>query len=235
MIFQKGNIPSDFGGATWGMDAKTIKDMLEKAGKNQADLARHMGWKESTVSKLVNGGRRLKVEEADKIGKFLGIKAPSYVETSIPDVRQLDTSPAIPSRSAMPMDVPILGTAWGGESGDFTMNGETGAFARRPPRYEGRGDIFALYVQGSSMEPRYFAGELILVEKRRPPQNGDHVVVELHAGPDGTREAYLKVLVARTPTKLRLRQYSPAKEIEIDLVKVGQVLRVLSTIDLLGI
>lgn len=85
------------------------------------------------------------------------------------------------------------------------------------------------------MEPRFFAGELILVEKRRPPQNGDHVVVELHSGRDGTREAYLKVLVARTPTKLKLRQYTPPKEIEIDLAKVGQVLRVLTTVDLLGI
>lgn len=85
------------------------------------------------------------------------------------------------------------------------------------------------------MEPRYYSGELIVVEKRRPPQNGDHVVVELLPDRDGTSEAYLKVLVARTPTKLKLRQYSPPKEIEIELAKVGQVLRVLTTVDLLGI
>lgn len=85
------------------------------------------------------------------------------------------------------------------------------------------------------MEPRYFAGELILLEKRRPPQNGDHVVVELHPGRDGAREAFLKVLVARTGTKIRLQQYNPPKTIEIDLARVGQVLRVLNTVDLLGV
>lgn len=235
MIFQKRNIATDSGGATWDMDPKTIPAQLEKIKKNQADLARYLGWKESAVSKLVNGKRSLKTHEADRILQFLGAAGGTYAKPSNMDVRRVDTPPAIPTRYEMPMDVPILGTAWGGESGDFTMNGETGAFARRPPRYEGRADIFALYVQGNSMEPRYFAGELILVEKRRPPQNGDNVVVELHAGPDGTSEAYLKVLVARTPTKIRLRQYNPPKEIEIDWTKVSQVLRVLTTADLVAI
>jgi len=85
------------------------------------------------------------------------------------------------------------------------------------------------------MEPRYYAGELVVVEKRRPPHNGDHVVVELLPLPDGTREAYLKVLVGRTASKIRLAQYNPSKIIEIDLAKVGQVLRVLTTTDLLDV
>lgn len=216
------------------MDKKAIAAALEQAGKNQADLARYMGWSESTVSKLLNGPRHLKASEADKIRLFLGMsRAPAIPPTL--DVRPVDTPSGIAPRSQMRRDVPILGTAWGGESGDFTLNGETGDFARRPPRYEGRADVFALYVQGTSMEPRYFSGELILVEARRPPQNGDHVVVELLPREDGVREAYLKVLAARTSTKVRLQQYNPPKIIEIDLAKVGQILRVLSTVDLLGI
>jgi len=218
------------------MEKKEIAALLNRERLTRTALAEHLGVTPSAVTKMLNTRRPLRHDEIVKIREFLrknGV-APS-ADTSTQDVRRVDTPPVIPSRSAMPMDVPILGTAWGGESGDFTMNGETGAFARRPPRYEGRADVFALYVQGNSMEPRYFAGELILVEKRRPPQNGDNVVVELHPSPDGTCEAFLKVLVARTPTKLRLRQYNPAKEIEIDLTKVGQVLRVLNTVDLLGI
>lgn len=235
MIFQKGNVFADDGGATWDMDKKAIKALLEKAGKTQADLARHMGWSDSIVTKLLNGPRHLKADEAEKIRRYLLGPAAPYEIPSTLDVRRVDTPPEIPTRSVMPRDVPILGTAWGGESGDFTMNGETGDFARRPPRYAGRTDVFALYVQGNSMEPRFFSGELILVEKRRPPQNGDHVVVELHPREDGVCEAYLKVLVGRTGSKIRLQQYNPGKIIEIDLAKVGQVLRVLTTVDLLGI
>jgi hypothetical protein len=85
------------------------------------------------------------------------------------------------------------------------------------------------------MEPRYLSGELIYVEKTRPPQNGDHVVVELLPDENGTREAYLKLLMGITPTKVRLQQYNPTKAIEIDRRRVGQVLRVLTTMDLLGI
>lgn len=220
--------------ATSDMDIKTIKSLLGKSGKSQADLARYMGWSDSRVSKLLNGGRHLKEFEAEKIRGFFKVTAPSYETEPVSDVRRVDTLPAIPPRSSMPKDVPILGTAWGGESGDFTMNGETGGFASRPEKYIGRKDIFALYVQGTSMEPRYYSGELIVVEKRRPPQNGDHVVVELLERPDGTREAYLKVLIARTGTKIKLAQYNPPKEIEIELAKVGQVLRVLTTADLVG-
>lgn len=134
----------------------------------------------------------------------------------------------------MPRDVPLLGTVWGGESGDFSMNGETGDYMRRPPRYAGRADLFALFVQGESMQPRYFSGELIYVEKQRPPQNGDHVVVELLPDESGVCEAYLKQLVAITPTKIRLQQYNPTKTIEIERRRISQILRVLSMMDLLG-
>lgn len=212
------------------MDKKAIKLLLDQSGKKQTDLARHLGMSDSTMSKLLNGPRHLKADEADKIRRWFGVADEIVTK---PNVRRVDTPAAIPSRSTRPRDVPILGTAWGGESGDFTMNGETAGYALRPERYEGREDIFALYVQGTSMEPRYYAGELIVVEKRRPPQNGDHVVVELLANSDGTREAFLKVLVGRTPTKVKLAQYNPSKVIEIDLAKVGQVLRVLTTMDLL--
>ena len=235
MTFLKGNSPAPYGSATWGMDKKAIKSLLEKAGKSQADLARHMGWSDATVSTLLNGPRHLKADEADKIRRFLSMPALNAEITPTVDVQRADTLRELPPRSQMARDVPILGTAWGGESGDFTMNGDTGDFARRPPRYEGRSDVFALYVQGSSMEPRYFTGEMILVEKRRPAQNGDHVVVELLPRVDGVCEAYLKVLVARAGSKLRLQQYNPPKIIEIDMAKVGQILRVLSTVDLLGI
>lgn len=233
MIFQKGNVTFATDWATWGMDKKAIKLLLDQAGKTQAELGRHLGMSDSTVSKLLNGPRHLKAAEAEKIRRWLNQPPTPDENITAPNVRRVDTPAAIPSRSTRPKDVPILGTAWGGESGDFTMNGETAGYALRPERYEGREDIFALYVQGTSMEPRYYAGELIVVEKRRPPHNGDHVVVELLPRQDGTREAYLKVLVGRSPTKIKLAQYNPSKVIEIDLNKVGQVLRVLTTMDLL--
>lgn len=214
---------------TCAMDPKWIAEQLERIGKNQADLARYLGMQAPQVNKIIKGKRGIKAAEADAIRRFFNTPSPPVV-----DVRRVDTAGEIPTRSAMSRDVPLLGTVWGGESGDFTMNGETGDYMRRPPRYAGRSDLFALFVQGESMQPRYYSGELIYVEKQRPPQNGDHVVVELHPDENGICEAYLKQLVAMTPTKVRLQQYNPSKTLEIDRKRIHQVLRVLSMMDLLG-
>lgn len=227
-----GNIVREADSAPCGMDPKWIEDQLAKSGKSQADLARYLGMAPPQVNKIMKGKRGIKSHEADAIRQFFG--TPANVTPPTVDVRRIDTTPELPSRSSMPRDVPLLGTVWGGESGDFTMNGETGDYMRRPPRYAGRADLFSLFVQGDSMHPRYFSGELIYVEKQRPPQIGDHVVVELHPDESGVCEAYLKQLLAITPTKIRLQQYNPSKIIEIDRKRVGQILRVLSMMDLLG-
>lgn len=214
------------------MDPKWIIAQIERTGRSQAALARYLGLEPPQVNKIIKGKRGIKADEADAIRRFFGV-ATSESMPAI-DVRRVDTAPVIPTRSEMSRDVPLLGTVWGGDSGDFAMNGETGDYMRRPPRYAGRSDLFALFVQGQSMQPRYFSGELIYVEKQRPAQNGDHVVVELHPDEAGVREAYLKQLIAITPTKVRLQQYNPPKILEIERKRIHQVLRVLSMMDLLG-
>jgi phage repressor protein C with HTH and peptisase S24 domain len=136
----------------------------------------------------------------------------------------------------MPDDLPVYGTALGGSSGgaEFLMNGDAGLYVGRPDKLTGRNDVFALYVQGDSMEPRFFEGELIICETRRPPSVGDFVVVEMKETVDGYRVAYLKRMAGRSGGKLRLEQYKPAKEIELDLDDVHQVVRVLTTHDLVS-
>lgn len=84
------------------------------------------------------------------------------------------------------------------------------------------------------MEPRYKQGELIYLEKARPPQIGDYVVVEMKPGPEGEQPAYLKQLVGRSGAKLKLRQHNPDKIIELDINKVLQVIRVMTLQDMMG-
>lgn len=230
--YPSGNLVRETESATCGMTPEWIIDQLAQSGKSQADLARHLGMAPPQINKIIKGKRGIKSAEADAIRQFFGINP--HAQVPVMDVRRVDAPPEFPTRSSMPRDVPLLGTVWGGDSGDFTMNGETVDYMRRPPRYAGRADLFSLFVQGESMNPRYFSGELIYVERQRPPQNGDHVVVELHPDESGVCEAYLKQLVAITPTKVRLQQYNPTKIIEIDRKRISQILRVLSMLDLLG-
>lgn len=218
------------------MDGKWISDQLIRTGRTQADLGRYLKLAPSIVNKMVKGKREIKAREADDIRTFFSVDAPARrAEMHITDAVQAQPSPAtLPSKSEMLRDVPLLGTAFGGDAGDFVMGGEDGDYVRRPPALQGRTDVFALFVRGDSMSPRYNPGELIYLERRRPPQNGDYVVVEMKPGPDGSQPAYLKQLVATTATKLRLLQHNPEKIIEIERKLVLQILRVLTLIDMLG-
>lgn len=234
---QTGNIAAMINPASWRMHRQWILDGLEKSEQRQVDLCRYMGKSESWLSKKIKGGG-LQDEDARKMREFFAKYIPGYAEMqSTPGMRIPDTNVAsVPFRTEMPEDVQVLGTALGGISGgDFTMNGDSGLRVRRPPRLAGRTDIFALFVQGDSMSPRYPSGELIFLEAKRPPQIGDHVVVELVPDESGVSEAYIKLLDGTPPGKYRLRQYNPPRTLEIDRKDVLRLIRVLTTHDLLGV
>lgn len=136
-----------------------------------------------------------------------------------------------------PRDLEVRGTAIGGDhgKGDFRFNGDIVDYVRRPSRLEGVKDAFVIYLQGSSMEPRYKAGDKLYIHPGQPPRVGDDVLVELHPERDGEPGgAMVKELVARTPTKLRLKQHKPPNDrIEVDLKKVKNVYRVVPYSELL--
>jgi len=147
----------------------------------------------------------------------------------------IDAPPRPPHRSEMIRDVPVLGVSYGGPGGEFSMNGETIDHVLRPSRFENRKDLFALYVQGASMEPRYFAGDLIFLEANRPARVGDFVVVEMMpAGPHPEKPAFVKQFAGESGGKLKLRQFNPSKDFDIPRDKVFKVYRVMTTADLLG-
>ncbi|MBI3453286.1 MAG: helix-turn-helix transcriptional regulator [Rhodospirillales bacterium] len=87
------------------------------------------------------------------------------------------------------------------------------------------------------MTPWRKPGDLVYLHPSRPARPGDHVVVEMKSKREGEPgRAYLKLLVAKGPTKLRLAQYNPPDDrIEIDLAKVKAIYRVIDWPELLGI
>lgn len=143
---------------------------------------------------------------------------------------------AVPYAADMPKSVPVFGTVVGGSQGDFHWNGEVVDHVRRPPGIADARRVFALYVNGTSMEPRYRPGDLVYVNPARAPRAGDDVIVELHDdGVDGAGPAYVKTLVARTPTLLICEQYNPRRRVEYSLGAVRQVLRIIPYAELLGV
>ena len=232
-----------------------VRIRREEKGLSQPQLAKLLGIRQQTLSNLENGLlkkppsyilRLIDVLEIDprelpEIKNLALQQARDQSSTNVvpltkiqPNVGNFVAEPPSPRR--MPKDVPVYGTAVGGASGAFHLNGEVIDYLRRPPGVADVVGLFAVYVQGDSMWPRYEAGDPVYCHPKRPAKNGDDVVVELHGRDGEPGDCFVKRLKNRTPTKLILGQFNPADvEIEIDLGKVRNIYRIIPNSELLGL
>lgn len=143
---------------------------------------------------------------------------------------------AVPARQQMPSDVPVFGTAAGSHlRGAFQLEtGTTIDFVRRPPALTGAKDAYALYVEGSSMEPRYGPGDLVFVHPHRPARLGDAVIVQVAVSP-GQIEASIGFLRKRTAEHVVLGKLNPEAEVQLKREHVAAVHRVLTMNELFGV
>lgn len=142
----------------------------------------------------------------------------------------------LPAPAAMPLNVPVYGVCEGGSDGAFEMNGSVIDFVRRPPGILHAKNVYAVYVVGTSMEPRFEPGDLLYVSPNKPAQPGCDVVIQMVGETeDSPRRCYVKRLVRRSPSAVRVRQYNPDKEYELNGREVLAIHRVLTAAELLGI
>lgn len=124
-------------------------------------------------------------------------------------------------------DLPVLGTAVGGQDGFFDLNGQVKDYIERPQQLFGIADAYAIYIEENSMEPRYMPGEVVYVHPGRPLTMGCFVVVQLRPEhEDEPPRAFIKQLLRRTPEKIVLGQFNPVREIEFDARDVVSIHRV---------
>jgi phage repressor protein C with HTH and peptisase S24 domain len=97
---------------------------------------------------------------------------------------------------------------------------------------EGMNKAYALFVVGSSMEPRYRPGEPVFIDPIRPPQIGDDVVIQLfRRNEDGDGEvvaALVKTLRRRTAHFVELEQYEPRLTFKVPNSQIAYLHRIIS-------
>ena len=105
----------------------------------------------------------------------------------------------------------------------------------RPPALWNAPDAYAIYYHGSSMEPRFYQGEVGIVDPRRPPGPGDFVVVQLN---DGASDTIVTVLVKQLERiaggYVHLRQFNPDLRFRLPRAMVGRLHRIASPTELFG-
>lgn len=106
--------------------------------------------------------------------------------------------------------LPVYGLAVAGDDGRFELNGQRIADVLCPPSLENVRDAYAVYVHGSSMEPRYYPGETVWVHPHKPVSRGDFVVAQIRNDEPGDPPlGFVKQFISRNSRELLLEQFNP--------------------------
>lgn len=153
-------------------------------------------------------------------------------EGTEPPLREPANISRLPARAVFdkgslpPERIPAYGQAMGGEDGYFVLNGNKIADLLAPPGLVGVVDAYAVYVSGDSMEPRYYAGEVLFVNPRLPVRRGDFVVAQVQYENEDSPRGYVKRFLRMTNEHLILEQLNPTKELRFDRGAVQSVHRI---------
>lgn len=220
--------------------------LLDKSGKSAQRVSIEATGAKDTLRKILDGTS--KNPRSDTLAKIahvldtttaylMGEESPDLPSTPASrDVSTAPSSPQLPPRQSMPLDVPVMGTAAGSlERGAFQFDGGVVDYVRRPPALSGARDIYALYVEGTSMEPQYHAGDLVYVNPHRPARVGDIVVVQCRNGDHSPSEASLGIYRRRTEKVFILGKRNPSSDIELNREHISAIHRVLTTNELFGV
>lgn len=112
------------------------------------------------------------------------------------------------------------------EGSTFDMQHEI-RFLDRPPALRDNSRAYAIWLNGSSMEPRCFAGDIAFVDPARPCGPGNLVVAQLNDGKhDGVAMVLVKTLVRQSTRELVLEQYNPPQRFVVPRERVHHLHRI---------
>jgi phage repressor protein C with HTH and peptisase S24 domain len=233
-------------------EPNAIRRLRRARDLTMEQLADAVGTDASTINKLEKGKMRLNDRWLPALAKALGatideiLESPGDTTVMAGMATRLETPPTwdvrpapveVPRPAKMPNDVPVKGTAAGSHlRGAFQLEVDTIVdWVRRPPALMNATHAYALFVEGSSMEPRYQPGDLIFVHPDRPPRPGDTVVVQAQNSQHDPIEATIGTLRRRTEKAVVIAKLNPSADVEIRADTVKAIHKVLTTNDLFGV
>ncbi|KKB85065.1 DNA-binding protein [Devosia limi DSM 17137] len=204
--------------AIWdGIDA-----LARRHGHSVSALAKLAGLDATAfnVSKRVSKDGRERWPSTESIAKILeatGENFDAFLNGSGAFLQMNDNQPM--------RTVPLLGLAQAGSGGFFDSAGFPAGqgwdeIALPSP---GEAGIYALEVQGDSMEPLYREGDRIVVSPTEQVRRGDRVVVKTRDG-----EVMAKILFRQSARQVELHSLNPAYEPRmIDMVDIEWIARII--------
>ncbi|MFN4209733.1 MAG: helix-turn-helix transcriptional regulator [Devosia sp.] len=204
--------------AIWdGIDA-----LARRHGHSVSALAKLAGLDATAfnVSKRISKDGRERWPSTESISKILEATGESFDSFLTGSGAFLQVNDNLPNRT-----VPLLGLAQAGTGGFFDSAGFPAGqgWDEIDLPSPGEGGIYALEVQGDSMEPLYREGDRIVVSPTEQVRRGDRVVVKSREG-----EVMAKILFRQTGKQIELHSLNPAYAPRIfDLADIEWIARII--------
>lgn len=206
-----------------------IKDLRDRFGISQSQLAELAGTSQPQIKRLENGERKLSKDWAEKIAPHLHVtpeilmfgypdeaepdKVTPYEPANVDHVFELPNAQIRGKLEGMGRKIPVYGQAVGGVDGEFIMNGSVLYEVMAPPILSHVSGAYAVQVSGDSMYPRYEDGEVCFIDPKRRLKKGDYIVAQIQLEENGPLLAYVKKFIRHNSAELVLEQFNPPKEL----------------------
>jgi len=187
---------------------EVIGEILSKeSGLTQKGLADKLGLNPAAVNRMIHGMRQIKVNEIPLIEEYLGVKldiSSCSIEhnvnaiSSVADAMKNKSSFSDVNQEKL---IPVYG------SDNCVILDET----QKHPMQSNKGGGIAFYVSSENMVPRYFYGEMVYIQRGRPPEKNKDCFIEMKDG-----DIFLLHFVGIEGSRLKLKQFNPEQIIYID-------------------
>lgn len=140
------------------MFSDKLKELRQARGITQKQLAEWSGLGRSQISNYENGLRTPDWETQDILADFFNVRLDYLMDRDTPNTR-----------------IPVLGKVIAGIPLDAVE--EIIDYEEIPIEMAKNGEYFALQIKGDSMEPKFSAGDVVIVRKQEDVDNGDIAIV----------------------------------------------------------
>lgn len=208
--------------------AARLREARSDAGYRSARAAAFAhDWVESTYRSHENGTRPYDEKDATRYSKAFQV-AVSWLYHG--RGKKSDAAAHAPASEVSPPErtqtsgrlLPVVGVAAASDRGRYILTSQVVERVPAPPGLDLVEDAYAVYVQNDSMEPRYFAGEILYIHPGKPVRRGDFILIQIEHE-NGDIEPLVKRLVGETADAYELEQYNPPRKFSVERRQVRAV------------
>jgi SOS-response transcriptional repressor LexA len=220
--------------------ARRLKELREQAGLTMRSVSDALGWSLTRYQHYEDRYKRkyLPFELARALEDMFARQG--VASGAVLQLAGLEGSQNLPARpgaaamrpvslnaSAGQRDLPVHSAFREGADGFWFVEGDAKEFVERPANLRGVANAFALYADGESMQPRYFAGELLFVNPNRPITPNCFVAIEMTDGRGQVRQ-----FLRRTHDGIFVRRFTPDQEQRLAAAQVKRMYRITGSAEL---